>query len=68
MSNQIKFFDSWGVLWETCPCTHPEAQAFGPRGGARRVEGPSWAEARAKGRVGTDGEWDILLSDRSDPS
>ncbi len=31
------FFDSWGALWVTCDSTHPQAEAFGPRGSARRV-------------------------------
>lgn len=61
-----RFFDSHGRLWEVCPCDHPEALAFGPRWCSRPVDGPTWSEARAAGRIENDGEWDILLPQRSD--
>lgn len=65
-TDPIQFFDSHGSLWETCPCDHPEAQNFGPEWCARPVDGPSWSEAQAEGRVVTEGEWDILVPARSD--
>jgi len=58
-----KFFDSWGGLWETCDASAPGAEAFGPTGIARRVEGPSAAEAAAQDRYmpaeGLD-DWPLL--------
>jgi len=62
MKTKLQFFDSHGSLWETCSCDHPEAEAFGPEGCARRIpEGPNWGEASSAGRIGVLGEWDILL-------
>jgi hypothetical protein len=36
-TNTTRFFDSWGALWVTCSPDHPDAQAFGPAGAARRA-------------------------------
>lgn len=62
MNVKLEFFDAHGSVWETCSCDHPEAQAFGPEGCARRIpEGPTWREARAAGRIKVLGEWDTLM-------
>ena len=35
----VIFFDSWGNPWEVVPADHPDAEAFGPLGAARRAVG-----------------------------
>ena len=53
--DQIRFWDSHGGCWETCSSQHPEAEAFGPEGSARRVEkGLSYGEAQKLGLVEPD--------------
>lgn len=49
----IIFFDSWGAAWKPCSSVEQNAEAFGPTGCARRVEGQElpyslqcWAPAR----------------------
>ena len=43
MSNTIYFFDSWGGLWAVCGADDDGAEAFGPRGCARRIDDPAQA-------------------------
>jgi len=60
----VGFYDSHGGLWESCSADDPGAEAFGPRGISREVEGPSWAEANKAGRVYAPEEgWDYLLEE-----
>ena len=58
----IGFYDSHGGLWENCSADDPGAEAFGPRGISRRVDGPTWSEAKAAGRIYKD-DWDFLLEE-----
>lgn len=61
-----KFYDSHGGLWETCAPTAPGAVAFGPHYAARPVEGPSYPEARAAGRIIDDDGWSWLAPPSAD--
>lgn len=47
------FFDSHGIPWIACSPDEPGAEAFGPRGCARRCDDsfPSYLQALKAGRI-----------------
>ena len=57
------FFDSWGNPWTVCSCEHPEAEAFGPEGCARPVEGPHWSKTSAEERECDEVGWWWLVEE-----
>lgn len=66
----LYFYDSHGNMWVTCHANEEGAEAFGPRGTAKRHrEGLSWSVAVALGLVTRDdsdqGEgWDTFEPDK----